>query len=65
MALEVPIIWLTEIGHGKGMSESVNIVSKLARLQHHHQRIETTEFEPFYGNRTMQFKKGTLISDVV
>lgn len=45
----VPMICLAEISNREDMLESVNTLSNLARIQHHHQRIETRD----QGTRTV------------
>lgn len=38
MTPAVPMIWFAEAANGEDMLENVNILSNLARIQHHRQR---------------------------
>ena len=60
MALVVLIIWLAETANGEVILEIVDILSSLACVQHHCQRVEIKEHEPLCGSHTINFKPAWL-----
>ncbi len=46
MALTALIVWLAENASGEGTLGSVNMLSNLAHIQHHQQRVEIKRHEP-------------------